>query len=163
MLFAGMAMAQHGGGGMGGPPMGGMGGPPRVGGMRGDMVPRENFVPQRPSGPQLGLPGRWWDDKKNAKMISLRSDQQKKMDAIFEENKGTLINLLGNLQHEESRLQGMSPQELQDEGKVFAQIDRVAAARADLEKENARILMLIRQQLEPAQLSKLDSEIANLR
>jgi Spy/CpxP family protein refolding chaperone len=168
LLCAGAASAQHGGGppsggGMGGPPMGGMGGPPRGGDMRGGVVPRESFVPQRPSGPQLGLPGRWWDDKKNAKLINLRGDQQKKMDVIFEANKGSLVTLLGNLQHEESKLQGMSPQELQDEGKVFAQIDRVAAARAELEKENARILMLIRQQLEPPQLNKLDSEIANLR
>jgi Spy/CpxP family protein refolding chaperone len=172
VLFGHAALAQH-GGGPGGGPGGGMGGPQMGGGMGGSprgmggagMPPRENFVPQRPktSGPQLGLPGRWWDDKKNAKMISLRPEQQKKMDALFEDNKTTLVTALGNLQHEEAKLQGMSPQELQDEGKVFAQIDRVAAARAELEKENARILMLIRQQLEPAQLNKLDSEIANLR
>jgi hypothetical protein len=166
-LCASAASAQHGGGGggMGGPPMGGaMGEPPRA--MHGGgMPPHESFVPQRPkaSGPQLGLPGRWWDDKKNAKLISLRGEQQKKMDELFDENKSTLVTALGNLQREEARLKAMSPQELQDEGKVFAQIDRVAAARAELEKENARILMLIRQQLEPAQLNKLDSEIANLR
>ncbi len=115
---------------MGGPPMGGgMGGGGPVRDMNGGRTSsgvRESFVPQRPSGPQLGLPGRWWDDKNNAKTIALRSDQQKK-------------------------------------GRVFAQIDRVEVARADLEKETARILMLIRQQLDPTQLSKLDSEIANLR
>ncbi len=126
-------------------------------------VPRESFVPQRPSGPQLGLPGRWWDDKKNAKAIALRSDQQKKMDEIFKSNSGTLGILLGNLQHEETKLESMTPAELQDEGRVFAQIDRVEVARADLQKEYARILMLIRQQLDPTQLSRLDSEIANLR
>jgi Spy/CpxP family protein refolding chaperone len=126
-------------------------------------VPRESFVPQRPSGPQLGLPGRWWDDKKNAKTIALRSEQQKKMDEIFSANRGALVILLGNLQHEEAKLEAMNPAELQDEGRVFAQIDRVEVARAELEKENARILMLIRQQLDPTQLSKLDSEIANLR
>ena len=131
----------------------------------GGMPPRDNFVPQRPksSGPQLGLPGRWWDEKKNARMLGLRSDQQKRMDDIFDANKSSLMTLLGNVQHEESRLQAMSPQDLQDQGKVFAQIDRVAAAKAELEKQYALTLMLIRQQLEPAQLNKLDSEIANLR
>ncbi len=151
---------------MGGPPMGGgMGGGGPVREMEGGRIgaPREGFVPQRPSGPQLGLPGRWWDDKKNAKTIALRSEQQKKMDQIFNANKGTLVILLGNLQHEESKLESMSPAELQDEGRVFAQIDRVEMARAELEKENARILMLVRQQLDPTQLSRLDSEIANLR
>jgi hypothetical protein len=57
----------------------------------------------------------------------------------------------------------MSAKDLQDQGKVFAQIDRVAGARAELEKENAYILMQIRQQLDADQVSKLDAEIANLR
>ncbi len=143
---------------------GGMGAGEPVRGMDGGrMGVRETFVPQRPSGPQLGLPGRWWDDKKNAKAIGLRSDQQKKMDEIMKSNSGTLGILLGNLQHEETRLESMTPSELQDEGRVFAQIDRVEVARADLQKEYARILMLIRQQLDPTQLNRLDSEIANLR
>jgi len=97
------------------------------------------------------------------KTLSLRSDQQHKMDDIVNGNKGTLQNLFSNLQREEARLTSMSPQDLQDEGKVFAAIDRVATARADLEKESAHILMQIRQQLDPSQLSKLDSEIAGMR
>jgi len=147
---------------MGGP--GGMmgGPPPRPEGMDRGGSPVNNLPPLR-TGPQLGLPGRWWDDRKTVKTLNLRGDQQHKMDDIFNANKGTLINLLGNLQREESKLVAMSPQELQDEGKVFAAIDRVELARAELEKENAHILMQIRQQLDPGQLSKLDSEIANLR
>jgi hypothetical protein len=38
----------------------------------------------------------------------------------------------------------------------------VAGARAELEKENAYILMQIRQQLDADQVTKLDAEIANL-
>jgi Spy/CpxP family protein refolding chaperone len=52
---------------------------------------------------------------------------------------------------------------LQDEAKVFAQIDRVASASADLEKERAHVQIQIRQQMDPDQLNKLDSEIASLR
>jgi Spy/CpxP family protein refolding chaperone len=172
-LPAALARAQHGGPGGGGPG-GGPGGPGGApgGGMMG--APRNTFMGDRGpmpyntnqpirSGPQLGLPGRWWDDGKTVKHLSLRNDQQKKMDDIFNTNKGTLLDMYTNVQREETRLSSMSPKELQDEAKVFAAIDRVAMARADLEKEKAHILLQIRQQLDPEQLNKLDSEIANLR
>jgi len=137
-------------------------GAPRNGFM-GDRGPMPTIQPLVRSGPQLGLPGRWWDDGKTVKHLNLRNDQQKKMDEIFNANKGTLQDLFTNLQREESRLSSMSPRELQDEAKVFAAIDRVALARADLEKENAHILMQIRQQMDSEQLNKLDSQIAGLR
>ncbi len=83
------------------------------------------------------------------------------MDDIFEANKPTLINLYTNLQREEMGLANLSHADLQDETKVFAAIDRVSQARSDLEKENAHILLQIRQQLDPQQLETLDHQIAN--
>ena len=114
-------------------------------------------------GPQLGLSGRWWDDRHVSKAISLRPDQQRRMDDIFEANKGQLLNLYANYQHEEQKLANMPASDLQDESKVFAGIDRVAQARADLEKENAHILMQIRKELDGEQLVRLDKEIASAR
>jgi hypothetical protein len=119
-----------------------------------------NTPPVLRSGPQLGLPGRWWDDRKTVKKLGLRSDQQHRMDDIFNANKTTLLNLFSNLQREEARLSSMPAQDLQDETKLFAAIDRVSAARADLEKESAHILLQVRQQLDATQLSALDREIA---
>jgi Spy/CpxP family protein refolding chaperone len=136
--------------------------PPRNGMMDRGASPVNTPSPLR-VGPQLGLPGRWWDDKKTVKHLNLRTDQQRRMDDIFNSNKGTLVGLLSNLQREQTRLSSLSPQELQDETKVFAAIDRVEVARAELEKENARILMQIRQQLDPTQLSALDQDIASFR
>jgi hypothetical protein len=115
------------------------------------------------SGVHLGLSGRWWDDGATAKKLGLRSDQQRRMDDIFETNKGNLVTLLGNLQSQESHLASLSPKELQNESKVFAAIDRVAQARADLEKANAHVLMQIRQQMDTTQLAALDHEIAAAR
>jgi len=106
-------------------------GAPRNGFM-GDRGPMPTIQPLVRSGPQLGLPGRWWDDGKTVKHLNLRNDQQKKMDEIFNANKGTLQDLF-------------------------------TLARADLEKENAHILMQIRQQMDSEQLNKLDSQIAGLR
>ena len=114
-------------------------------------------------GLQLGLGGRWWDDHHTARKLNLSSDQQQRMDNIFEANKPTLVNLYANLQHEEMNLASLSPADLKDENKVFAAIDRVSHASSDLEKENAHMLLQIRQQLDPDQLQTLDHEIASSR
>lgn len=115
------------------------------------------------NGPQLAPPGRWWDDKKTVRTLNLRPDQQHRMDDILAANKGTLLNLYSNLRHEEDRLTSMSREDLQDESKVFAGIDRVAQARADLEKANAHTLLQIRKELDGQQLAELDREVAASR
>jgi len=112
-------------------------------------------------GLQLGLEGRWWDDHGTAHKLRLSSDQQTRMDSIFEANKPALVNLFTNLQREEIGLASLSRADLQDETKVFAAIDRVSRARSDLEKEKAHYLLQIRQQLDPQQLDTLDRQIAS--
>jgi len=114
-------------------------------------------------GLQLGLGGRWWDESKTIKHLNLRTDQQQRMDAIFEANKPKLLTLYGNLQREETTLASLPPGDLQDETKVFAAIDRVSDARAELEKANVHLLLQIRQQLDPQQLDELDRQIASSR
>lgn len=138
------------------------------GGMRGHSFMAPAPPPPTPAltphlGLQLGLGGRWWDDSKTIKHLGLRSDQQRRMDDIFEANKPKLLGLLGNLQREETNLASLPPGDLQDEAKVFAAIDRVSEARNELEKAYAHQLLQIRQQLDPGQLEQLDREIANAR
>jgi Spy/CpxP family protein refolding chaperone len=112
-------------------------------------------------GLQLGLGGRWWDADKTIKKLNLRADQQRRMDDIFASNKPILQNLYGNLQREQAHLAALPAGDLQDEAKVFAQIDRVSQARTELEKATAHYLLQIRQQMDADQLSTLDKEIAN--
>ena len=154
-----MARAQRGGGGggMGGPGGGMMGG--RGGGEMGGMN-RLQSQPLR-SEPQITLGGRWWDDKKTVKSLNLRSDQQQRMDGIFEANRGNLISLNENLQREQERFVAMPREDLQDETKVFAAIDRVAQARADLEKAKFHVLLQIRKEMDPQQIAALDRQIAS--
>ena len=150
--------------GPGGPGGGGPGGGRRggFGGMReGFAPPLRQPLPQFNRGLQLGLNGRWWDDHKTVKKLTLRPDQQQRMDTIFEANKPVLMNLYTNLQREETHLATLPPSDLQDETKVFAAIDRVSQARTDLEKEKVHYLLQIRAQLDPTQLASLDKEIAN--
>jgi Spy/CpxP family protein refolding chaperone len=114
-------------------------------------------------GLHLGLGGRWWDNEATIKELKLSAAQQRRMDSIFETNKPTLMSLYLNMQQEQTRLSTLSPSDLQDQSKVYAAIDRVSQARSDLEKENAYILIQIRQQLDTQQLQVLDREIATLQ
>jgi Spy/CpxP family protein refolding chaperone len=131
----------------------------RAGNMNSERFNRSNSQPHM--GLQLGLSGRWWDDHGTARKLNLNSDQQHRMDTVFEANRPALTNLYANLQHEEVNLAGLSHADLQDENKVFGAIDRVSHARSDLEKQYAHMLLQIRQQLDPQQLDALDHQIAS--
>jgi Spy/CpxP family protein refolding chaperone len=105
---------------------------------------------------QLGPPGRWWDDKHFAKNLRLRSDQQKRMDGLFDENKTNLVNRFQTLQQEESKMEALSHADALDENALFAQIDRVAQARADLEKANTHLMLQVRKELDADQIARLN-------
>ena len=157
-LSASLAHAQGRGGGRGG--MRGEGGGFRMGERDlGDHAP----VATQPvhNGPMFAPSWRFWDDKKTIKSLNLRPDQQKRMDDLFDSSKDNLVSLYGNLQHEQLRYNSMSREDMQDETKVFAQIDRVTQARADLEKARAHLLLQIRKEMDPQQLDELDRQIAS--
>jgi Spy/CpxP family protein refolding chaperone len=149
------------GGGMGGPPPGGGqgmgngpgfdGGPPPPGGQARPGAEG----PGRP-GFQFGPPGRWWDDPGFAKGLKLRPEQQTRMDAIFEQNRAALSARLQNLQQAESQMQAIATSPEPDESALFAQIDRISQARADLEKANTHMLLQIRREMDPGQIARLE-------
>jgi Spy/CpxP family protein refolding chaperone len=164
------ALAQHHGGGGGFP--GGMGGGRRMepGGGIGDRgaFPRPNGGPPpnvrdqgsttstMRGGLQLGPPGRWWDDKHFAKQLHLSGDQQHRMDSIFEQNRAVLLKRFEGLQQEEQKMEALTHARTLDENALFAQIDRVAQARADLEKANTHLLFQIRNEMDADQISHLE-------
>jgi Spy/CpxP family protein refolding chaperone len=109
-------------------------------------------------GLQLGPPGRWWDDKSMVKSLKLRPDQQAHMDAIFEQNRGTLLARLQGVQQAETQLVELAKASTLDEGALFAQIDRVAQARAELEKAHTHYLLLLRKEMDADQIKRLEKE-----
>ena len=157
-----------GGGGMpggGGPPMGGGGMPSGSPGFPGNGHggPPPGNAPDSTGtlstmrgGLQLGPPGRWWDDKHFAKDLKLRSDQQRRMDVIFEENRPHLLKCYESLEGEQTRMEGLTHAKTLDEAALFAEIDRVAQARADLEKANTHLLLKIRGEMDGDQISRLE-------
>lgn len=113
---------------------------------------------------ERSLPGgKWWNNPEMAQNLNLNSDQQKKMDDIFQQNRLRLIDLNATLQKEEVTMEPMMQADTPDENKVLAQIDKVAQARAELEKANARFLLSIRRVLTQDQWKKLQAENARPR
>jgi protein CpxP len=101
--------------------------------------------------------GRWWDNPRLVQQIGLTTDQQKKMDDIMQQHRLKLIDLNAALQKQETIMQPLMEADQPDEGKILAQIDAIAQARAELEKGNARMLLGIRQVLTPDQWKKLQA------
>ena len=105
-----------------------------------------------------GPGGRWWDNPEMAQKLALSPDQQKKMDDIFQQSRLKLIDANAALQKEETVMDPLISADQPDESKVLSQIDRVAQARAELEKTNARMLLGLRRVLTPDQWKKLQAE-----
>jgi Spy/CpxP family protein refolding chaperone len=99
--------------------------------------------------------GRWWDNPQVAKDLNLAPDQKQKMDDIFQQSRMKLIDLHASLQKEEATLEPLINADSPDETRILAQIDKVAQARAELEKANARMLLSVRQVLTADQWTKL--------
>jgi Spy/CpxP family protein refolding chaperone len=102
-------------------------------------------------------PGTWWNDADTATRLSLTKDQQKKMDEIFQQFRLKLIDLNAALAKEELIMTPLIESEKLDETKILPQIDKIAQARAELEKANSRMLLGIRQTLTMEQWSKIQS------
>jgi Spy/CpxP family protein refolding chaperone len=92
------------------------------------------------------------------KKLSLTSDQQKKMEAVYEQSRPSLMDLLATVRKEEMAMEPLLSADQPDEGKVLAQIDRLAAARAELEKANARMLLGLRRVLTQDQWKTLQAD-----
>jgi periplasmic protein CpxP/Spy len=123
-------------------------GPGGPGDDRGDRPPMERTFHD-------GHFGRWWHNPNVAQAIGLSDDQKKKMDDIFQQHRLNLVDLNANLEKQELLLKPMIGADQPNEDEVLAQIDKVAQARAELEKANARMLFDVRKTLTADQWQKL--------
>jgi len=99
--------------------------------------------------------GMWWKIPAVVQRLSLTAEQTKKMDGIFEQSRLQLIDLKANLEKQNALLEPLLSANPPDTVKALAQIDKVATARAELEKADARMLLGIRGVLTPEQWTKL--------
>ena len=99
--------------------------------------------------------GRFWNNPKIVEKFKLTDAQRKAMDDIYQQHRLTLVDLHATLEKAELTLEPLISADQPDEGKILQQIDRVAQARAELEKANARMLLGIRRELTPEQWKEL--------
>lgn len=104
---------------------------------------------------QMGPGGMWWKNPRIAERLGLTADQTRRMDDIVEHSRLDLIDLRANLEKQQVMLGPLMDANPVDMVKATAQIDKVANARADLEKANAKMLLSIRGVLTPDQWTKL--------
>jgi Spy/CpxP family protein refolding chaperone len=107
---------------------------------------------------QATVKGTFWRNPEWVKLLDLSADQQNKMDGIFQQYRLKLVDLNASLQKEELILEplmanGRPAAEAQP--RIITQIDRIADARAELEKANSRMLFGILQILTAEQWNKL--------
>jgi Spy/CpxP family protein refolding chaperone len=142
ILLAGTVLAQGPGGGMGQ-------------GFGGHRPPMENAF-----GAQ-GVQGRFWNNPRIVEKLKLTDVQRKEFDDIYMQHREKLIDLRANLQKAELALEPLVRDSQPNETKILAQIDKVAQARADLEKANAAYLLAIRGKLTAEQWTQLQALRAN--
>jgi protein CpxP len=105
----------------------------------------------------VGMPfGMWWKNPDVIQQLGLSDAQTQKIDQIFQEHRLRLIDLHAELEKQESLLQPLVDADQPDEAKVMAQVDKVAQARAALERSNASMMLAIRRLLSPEQWKKLE-------
>jgi len=131
----------------------------------GGMGPGPGFGEHRPPmerafGPE-GDHGRWWNNPKAVERLKLTDEQRKAFDGILLEHREKLIDLRASLEKAELVLEPLMGDDQPNEAKILAQIDKVAQARAELEKANARFLLAIRGKLTPEQWKLIQAFRAN--
>jgi len=153
LVLAGLAFAQgpgmgpKGGGAMGGAPCTMMG-PGMGGGMMGG-----------PMGHGPGMPmGRWWKNSDLVKKLGLTDSQVQQIEKTFQDHRAQFIDLNAALQKQELAMEPLIEADRPDEAQVTAQIDRVAQARANLEKSHAQMLLGIRRVLTVEQWKQLRAQ-----
>lgn len=128
---------------------------------------------QEPGGPGMGpgfgehrppmekafgfVNGQFWNNPNLIQKLNLGDDQRKAMDGILQDHRMKLIDLRANLEKAEVEMGPLMKADTPDEKAIEAQIDKVVAARAELEKANARFLLDIRMQLKPEQWKQLET------
>jgi Spy/CpxP family protein refolding chaperone len=89
------------------------------------------------------------------KKIGVSDEQVQRIEKIFQDHRLQLIDLHAALEKQEAILEPLIEADQPEETRVIAQIDKVAQARANLEKSNAQMLLAIRAVLTVDQWKKL--------
>src|SRR5580692_11729588 len=74
--------------------------------------------PRHHNGPPQSPGGKWWDNPDMVKRLGITTDQQKKMDDVFQQSRLKLIDLSGALEKEEVVMEGLMKGPQLDDSKI---------------------------------------------
>ncbi len=116
-----------------------------------------------PGGGMKGEHGRWWNSPQAIEKFKLTEPQRKAMDGIYQKDRTALVDLHGNLEKAELAMEPLMNDDQPNESQILSQIDKIAQARAELEKANARMLLGLRKELTPDQWKLIQADRAARR
>ena len=100
-------------------------------------------------------PGRWWKNSDVIRQLNLAPDQQKKLDDIMFAHMERMIDLKAALDKEELKIKMLLDQPQIDEKQVLAQVDKVLAARNQMQRTRAAMFVKVRVLLSAEQWEKM--------
>jgi Spy/CpxP family protein refolding chaperone len=109
-------------------------------------------------GPGMHGPGGKWWKSDIAQQIGLSEQQAQQMEKIYQDQRMQLIDLRATLEKQEAALEPLIEADQPNEQQVLGQIDKIAQARAALEKSNAQMHFSMRRVLTSDQWKKLQAE-----
>ena len=97
----------------------------------------------------------WWTNANTVALLGLSDDQKSKIEKVYESHKQNIATGSELVGKQEAQLATMLAADPVDHNAVLGQIDRVAQARADLERTNSGMTLEMREVLTAAQWTQL--------
>lgn len=118
---------------------------------------QSGVTPARSTGSQKNMPGRWWNDQTYVACVGLTSEQQRLMDAVFDEHRPALVLDLDALRGAQARLRALSSLPHSDISDIRAATRQVTGARASLRESSDNLDRAIRDNMTTEQALRFDS------
>jgi Spy/CpxP family protein refolding chaperone len=99
--------------------------------------------------------GKWWQSEEYKRELKLTAEQSKKLEDVFQAAVPTLKSLKKALDQAESEFERLL--ERGDDGSVMDQVERVEAARAELNKSHTMMMLKMKRVLTPDQWAKFNA------
>jgi Spy/CpxP family protein refolding chaperone len=99
--------------------------------------------------------GKWWQSEEYKRELRLTPEQSKKLEDVFQAAVPTLKSLKKALDQAESEFERLL--ERGDDGSVMDQVERVEAARAELNKSHTMMMLRMKRVLTAEQWAKFNA------
>jgi Spy/CpxP family protein refolding chaperone len=99
--------------------------------------------------------GKWWQSEEYQRELRLTPEQSKKLEEVFQASVPTLKSLKKALDQAESEFERLL--ERGDDGSVMDQVERVEAARAELNKSHTMMMLRMKRVLTTEQWTRFNA------